>query len=90
MELWKRVPDNLRRFTKLNVIAWVKKLASSNFIYKRHNARTSVRYARVPVTRSLHIHDKTVFDYFDRLLISERFYIISMNEIKLERPKFSA
>ena len=55
MELWKRVSDNLQRFTRLNVIAWVKRLASSNFIYKRHNART-VRQSPNLVTSSLYIH----------------------------------
>ena len=28
-------------YYSFSVIAWVKKLASSNFIYKRHNARTA-------------------------------------------------
>ena len=78
MELWKRVSDNLQRFTALNVMrgskSWLVRILFIKGI-------THVRYARVLVTSSLHIHI---------LKFQEDFTFIPMNEIKLERPKFSA
>ena len=97
MELWKRVSDNLQRFTWLNVMrgskSWLVRILFIKGI-------TRVRYARVLVTSSLHIHILKGFKMYLLIKLSlinsfdfqfqEDFTFIRMNEIKLERAKFSA